>query len=94
MILSPLIFVLAIVGVSCSFISEALSKAAKLTLFEMKVEDENALHKIDNHLARRLIVLPLSEAFNPSQASGMHGKVVINLYIYIYIPLLLISSST
>lgn len=30
---------------------------------------------MDNHLARRLIVLPLTESFNPSQASGMHGKV-------------------
>jgi len=44
-------------------------------MHEQAVEDENAVHKIDNHLVRRLIVMPLTEAFNPSQISAMHCKV-------------------
>jgi hypothetical protein len=44
-------------------------------MFEQELEDVNAVHKIDNHLVRRLIVMPLTDAFNPNQASGMHGKV-------------------
>ena len=55
--------------------AKLLQDAAEKTLFEMSVEDLNSEHRMDDHLARRLIVLPLTEAFNPSQASGMHGKV-------------------
>jgi len=60
---------------TASFISSVIGHGVRQTLFEMEVEDNNSVHKIDNHLVRRLIVLPLTEAFNPSQASGMHGKV-------------------
>ncbi len=41
----------------------------------MEVEDINSVHKIDNHLVRRLIVMPLTDDFNPSQASEMYGKI-------------------
>ena len=46
-----------------------------MTVFEQEVEDVNAVHKIDNHLARRLIVMPLTEEFNPNQASEMRDKI-------------------
>ena len=49
--------------------------ALEKTLYEMEIEDLNSEHRIDDHLARRLIAMPLTEAFNPSQASGMFGKV-------------------
>jgi hypothetical protein len=55
--------------------SRIVAEALERTFFEMEVEDLNSEHRMDDHLARRLIVLPLTEAFNPSQASGMHGKV-------------------
>ena len=55
--------------------AKLLKDAIEKTLFEMSVEDLNSEHRMDDHLARRLIVLPLTEAFNPSQASGMYGKV-------------------
>lgn len=45
------------------------------TLYEQEVEDTNAIHKIDNHLARKLIVMPLTSEFNPNIADAMHGKV-------------------
>lgn len=53
----------------------AWSRALKQTLFEQEVEDVNAVHKVDNHLVRRLIVMPLTDAFKPHQADLMHGKV-------------------
>jgi hypothetical protein len=52
----------------------AWNRALKQTFFEQEIEDRNALHKIDNHLARRLIVMPLTDAFKPNQADLMHGK--------------------
>lgn len=55
-------------------IATAWAKAVKQTLFEQEVEDVNSVHKFDNHLERRLIVMPLSEAFNPNQAHPMFGK--------------------
>ena len=58
-----------------NFLSNAWNKAVKQTLHEQEVEDINAVHKIDNHLVRRLIVMPLTDAFNPNQVNGMHGKV-------------------
>lgn len=58
-----------------NIITSAINKALKQTLYEQDVEDLNAIHKIDNHLVRRLIVLPLTDAFNPNQASAMFGKV-------------------
>jgi hypothetical protein len=44
-------------------------------MYEQEVEDVNAVHKIDNHLVRRLIVMPLTEAFKPSRADLMHEKI-------------------
>lgn len=58
-----------------SFISKAWANAQKMTVFEQEVEDVNSVHKIDNHLARRLIVMPLTEEFNPNQASEMRDKI-------------------
>jgi hypothetical protein len=51
------------------------SRAIKQTMFEQGVEDTNSLHKIDNHIVRRLIVMPLMDVFKPNQADIMHGKV-------------------
>eukprot|EP01038_Epipyxis_sp_PR26KG_P015945 gene15945-21635_t len=56
-------------------IEKAWNGAMKQTLYEQEVEDINSVHKIDNHLVRRLIVMPLNEAFNPNQADMMHGKI-------------------
>lgn len=58
-----------------NILQNAWTRAIKQTLYEQEIEDMNAINKIDNHLVRRLIVMPLTEAFNPNQASGMHGKV-------------------
>ena len=60
---------------SGTILSHALNKAMRQTLKEQEIEDVNSVHKIDNHLVRRLIVMPLTDAFNPNQATGMHGKV-------------------
>jgi Ubiquitin fusion degradation protein UFD1 len=64
-----------IVATRANFLSNAWNRAIKQTLYEQEVEDINAVHKIDNHLVRRLIVMPLTDAFNPNQVNGMHGKV-------------------
>ena len=40
-----------------SIFTKIWSRALKQTLFEQEVEDVNAIHKIDNHLVRRLIVM-------------------------------------
>ena len=56
-------------------LTSAWTRAVRQTLHEQEVEDCNSVHKIDNHLARRLIVMPLTDAFNPHQVNGMHGKV-------------------
>lgn len=55
--------------------SKAWNRSLKQTLYEQEVEDINAIHKIDNHLVRRLIVMPITDAFKPNQADLMHGKV-------------------
>ena len=55
--------------------SNAIFKAVKRSLVEMEIEDNNAVHKIGNHLVRRLIVMPLTDEFDPCQASEMHGKI-------------------
>ena len=71
------IFSMSLFGVSyaSNIFGSAWLKAVKQTLLEQSVEDENSVHKFDNHLVRRLIVMPLTEAFNPSQISQMHSKV-------------------
>mmetsp|Transcript_21872 Transcript_21872/g.36597 ORF Transcript_21872/g.36597 Transcript_21872/m.36597 type:complete len:314 (-) Transcript_21872:117-1058(-) len=62
-------------GATANIISNAWNRAIRQTLYEQEVEDINSIHKIDNHLARRLIVMPLTEAFKPNQADLMHDKV-------------------
>lgn len=62
-------------SVSSNFFSRLWTRALEQTFHEQAVEDENAVHKMDDHLVRRLIVMPLTDAFNPSQISPMHGKV-------------------
>lgn len=66
-------------NLSCCSSSGGLSSiwtnTIKQSLHEQEVEDQNSLHKFENHLVRRLIAMPLTDAFNPNQASAMHGKV-------------------
>ena len=62
-------------SINANILTSTWTKAIKQTLFEQEIEDNNSIHRIDNHLVRRLIVMPLTEAFNPNQASAMHGKV-------------------
>lgn len=64
-----------LVATSGNILSNSWNRAVKQTLHEQEVEDVNAVHKIDNHLVRRLIVMPLTEAFNMNQMNGMFGKV-------------------
>ena len=73
-----LIFILiflVIYSVQCNVFSRAWNRALIQTLKEQEIEDQNAIHKIDNHLVRRLIVMPLSGAFKPNRADLMHGKI-------------------
>ena len=58
-----------------NFLGKAFSRSLRQTLREMEIEDDNAVKRIDDRLERRLIVMPLEEEFNPSQASEMHGKI-------------------
>ena len=67
--------ILLLDNINGNILSSTWTKAVKQTLFEQEIEDSNSIHRIDNHLVRRLIVMPLTEAFNPNQASAMHGKV-------------------
>ena len=70
-----LLFFVLLEAAKANFLSNAWNRAVKQTLHEQEVEDINSVHKIDNHLVRRLIVMPLTDAFNPNQVNGMHGKV-------------------
>ena len=74
-ILKTFLCVTYVIVVAGNFLSNAWNRAVKQTLYEQEVEDVNAVHKIDNHLVRRLIVMPLTDAFNPNPVNGMHGKV-------------------
>ena len=51
------------------------SRAVQQTMLEQSVEDVNSLHRVEDHLVRRLICLPLSESFASSAISVMQGKV-------------------
>jgi hypothetical protein len=62
-------------SVVSEFFGKVWKNAVRQTLYEQDVEDVNSVHKIDNHLVRRLIVMPLSDDFNPNQADAMHGKI-------------------
>lgn len=73
--LQLLCLLINLANVQANFLQTAWTRAIRQTLHEQEVEDCNAVHKIDNHLVRRLIVMPLTEAFNPHQVNGMHGKV-------------------
>jgi len=73
--LVSLMLILLVDNINGNILSSTWTKAVKQTLFEQEIEDNNSIHRIDNHLVRRLIVMPLTEAFNPNQASAMHGKV-------------------
>ena len=74
MLISAL-FCLIVQCVGGNWISNALSTSLHQTLFEQEVEDINSVHKIDNHIVRRLIVMPLTDIFKPNQADLMHGKI-------------------
>ena len=60
--------------INANFITNSWTRAVKQTLYEQEVEDVNAIHRFEEHLVRQLIVLPLTEEFNPNQANPMHGK--------------------
>jgi hypothetical protein len=52
------------------------SRALQQTMLEQEAEDTNSQHRIGDHLARRLICLPINDAFAASAINGMHGKVI------------------
>lgn len=56
-------------------VSNLWLKAFKQSTYEQEVEDINSIHKYDSHLVRRLIVMPLTEVFNPNRMDAMHNKV-------------------
>lgn len=62
-------------GNGSNVFSQHWLRAVKQAMFEQEVEDVNAVHKVDNHLCRRLIVMPITDAFNPHSSSQMFGKV-------------------
>jgi hypothetical protein len=75
-----LLFFVVLYGKFCfsshlSFFRKVFSTALKQSLFEQDVEDRNAMHKVDNHLARRLIAMPLTDVFKPNQGDMMFDKV-------------------
>ena len=79
MILLPILVALLLLQLSLvtgnTFFGKAWTHAARQTMHEQVCEDTNSVHRIDEHLVRRLIVMPLTEEFNPNQASEMHGKI-------------------
>ena len=64
-----------LISTKCISLLQVWSRAVRQTMHEQEVEDINSIHKIDNHLVRRLIVMPLTEDFKPSQVDSMHEKV-------------------
>ena len=70
-----LVGLLSFHAVHGNFLSRAVSASLRQTFKEMELEDRNSVSKIDDRLERRLIVMPLSNEFNPSQASEMHNKI-------------------
>lgn len=59
----------------CSLLSRTFKMALKRAFLEQDIEDLNALHKVDNHLVRRLIAMPLTDDFKPNQLDFMHEKI-------------------
>lgn len=62
------------VVVQANLLQRIWASSLQQTMFEQEIEDINTVHRMDEHLVRRLIALPLSDAFNPNQASPMHNK--------------------
>jgi hypothetical protein len=56
-------------------LSSVWTKALRQSLYEQSVEDENSVYKFENHVVRRLIVMPLSDRFEPNEVNPMHGKI-------------------
>jgi hypothetical protein len=50
-------------------------RAIRHATWEQMVEDSNVVSKMNDHLERRLIALPLTDEFNPSRYSPLHGKI-------------------
>lgn len=67
--------ILSLINGKATGFSSFFQNAVKQTIYEQEVEDINSVHKIDNHLVRRLIVMPLNDNFNPNQADPMHNKI-------------------
>jgi ubiquitin fusion degradation protein 1 len=51
------------------------SKILRQSFYEQEIEDINAVCRMNNHLERRLIVMPLSEAFKANTVDAMFNKV-------------------
>ena len=60
---------------TASGLANLWSRAVQQTMLEQSVEDVNSLHRVEDHLVRRLICLPLSDSFASSAISVMQGKV-------------------
>lgn len=63
------------VCIQCNLLPRVFKMALKRAFQEQDVEDINSIHKVDNHLVRRLIAMPLTDDFKPNQADFMHGKI-------------------
>lgn len=50
-------------------------KSLSLAMYEQEVEDINAEHRSNQFMERRLIVMPLSDAFQNNKADPMYGKI-------------------
>ena len=58
-----------------ALIPKTWHQCVRQTYLAQDVEDVNALHNIRHALVRRLIVMPLSKAFNPNQFNPMHDRI-------------------
>ncbi len=70
--------------ISSNIFKSIFKSALKQTMYEIDVEDVNSVHKIDNHLCRRLIVLPLTDLFSPSQVNFIFSINHFYFYFYFY----------
>ena len=75
LLLGPLLILAVSKVASASGLSGLWTRAVQQTMLEQSAEDTNSLHRVDDHLVRRLICLPLSESFASSAISAMQGKV-------------------
>jgi hypothetical protein len=75
LLIEVLVILSYVISTQCISLFQVWCRAVRQTMHEQEVEDINSIHKIDNHLVRRLIVMPLTEDFKPSQVDIMHEKI-------------------